>query len=258
MKKIVVVLLLVVCMVVGSTVVQGAGTDLRSTIMGWLGGKGSDYVTKAELADILARYTKQVDEDSRVTSVVANTMGSTVKVHTENSKSISHGTGVFVDSQLILTNYHVVEGDDIFWIETPAGGRYPFTVVATDSVYDLALLKIEGDTTFPYLGFAQTVRAGETAIVIGNPVIEGIQLDWTVTKGIISNPEADGAYDIKSLQIDAAVNNGVSGGPIVNLDGELMGIVCEGSDIQQNLNFGVHKVYIQNFLNEYKSKQLRR
>jgi len=140
---------------------------------------------------------------------------------------IGMGSGVIVSSDgYIITNDHVVEGATTLEITTNDNKKYEVEVVGTDSNADIAVLKIKGDYNFPYVRFADSdnTRIGEWVLAVGNPY----NLNSTVTAGIISAKSRDFSdYDNKNqsfIQTDAAVNSGNSGGALVNLDGDLIGI----------------------------------
>ena len=144
------------------------------------------------------------------------------------------GSGVILDSEgLIVTNHHVVEGAREVRVNTSDGTSYPAKVLGSDPSTDLAILEIKPDrklTSLP-LGNSDDVRVGEWVLAVGNP----LNLTSTVTAGIVSakgrnirllQPDATrDVFPVESfLQTDAAVNPGNSGGALVNLNGELIGI----------------------------------
>lgn len=136
------------------------------------------------------------------------------------------GSGVVVDAGgTILTNYHVVEGSDKITVAMSDNKTYDAKIVGTDQPSDLAVLKIEAtDLPFLNLGNSDDVRVGDIVLAIGNP----LGIGQTVTAGIISAKGrrtglSDGSYE-DFLQTDAPINKGNSGGALVNLNGELIGI----------------------------------
>ena len=136
------------------------------------------------------------------------------------------GSGVIVNADgTILTNYHVVESADKITVETSDNKTYEAKVLGTDQPSDLALLKIDA-SNLPYLnlGDSDKVRVGDIVLAIGNP----LGIGQTVTAGIISAKGrrtglSDGSYE-DFLQTDAPINRGNSGGALVNVAGELVGI----------------------------------
>lgn len=140
---------------------------------------------------------------------------------------IGTGSGVIVSPDgYIMTNNHVIEGAKTLEVTTNDNKRYIATLVATDPVTDIAVLKVNADKPLPYLFFGDSneSKIGEWVLAIGNP----FNLNSTVTAGIISAKSRDlNERDSKNqsyIQTDAAVNMGNSGGALVNTSGELIGI----------------------------------
>ncbi len=142
----------------------------------------------------------------------------------ERRPSRAQGSGFLISSDgYVVTNHHVADKADEIELIFENEEKYKATVVGSDARTDIALLKIEGNKKFDrYLDFAgETPRVGDWVLAVGNP----FGLGGTVTAGIVSASGRDigsGPYDF--LQIDAAVNKGNSGGPSVNLRGEVIGV----------------------------------
>ena len=143
----------------------------------------------------------------------------------QNKPTFVYGTGFIVSSDgYILTNYHVVNDTETIIVQLPDGKEYPAKKIGTDPSTDIALVKIDA-TRLPTLSLADSskVETCEWVIAIGNPL--GLQA--SVTTGVIS---AKGRSDLdilrveKFFQTDAAINQGNSGGPLVNLNGEVIGM----------------------------------
>ncbi len=159
----------------------------------------------------------------------------------------SYGTGFFVSSDgLILTNKHVVlETDAEYQVMTSGNKKYSAKVLARDPVYDLALIKIEG-LDFPVLelGDSDKLVPGQTVLAIGNALG---QFESTVSSGIISGlSRTISAYGLgysdtltDLIQTDAAINHGNSGGPLLDLNGRIMGINVAMAEQAQNLGFAI-------------------
>ncbi len=141
------------------------------------------------------------------------------------ARPVSQGSGFFVSEDgYVVTNNHVVEGGQEFTIVTDNGTELDAKLVGTDPRTDLAVLKVDSQTKFTYVDFADDakVRVGDWVVAVGNP----FGLGGTVTAGIVSARGRDigaGPYD-DFIQIDAAVNRGNSGGPAFNLNGEVVGV----------------------------------
>ncbi|MEP6925264.1 MAG: DegQ family serine endoprotease [Pyrinomonadaceae bacterium] len=136
------------------------------------------------------------------------------------------GSGVIVSADgMILTNNHVVEGADKLKVELPDRRTFDAKVVGTDKLSDLAVLKIEaGNLPVLTLGDSDKTRVGDVVLAVGYP----LGLRQTVTSGIISAKGrstglSDGSFE-DFLQTDAPINHGNSGGALVNLNAELIGI----------------------------------
>ncbi|MCB1032410.1 MAG: trypsin-like peptidase domain-containing protein, partial [Acidobacteria bacterium] len=144
----------------------------------------------------------------------------------EGERSDSGGSGFLVSADgLVVTNNHVVR--DASDLKVQVNGReYKATVKGTDPDTDLALLQIESDESFTYLslGDSDGLRVGDWIMVIGSP----LALDHTVTVGVVSAKGRSIGLVNRSfenfIQTDAAINFGNSGGPLVNLRGEVVGI----------------------------------
>ena len=139
------------------------------------------------------------------------------------------GSGVIFDEQgLLLTNAHVVDGADELTVGLSDGRRVSGQVVGKDDLTDLAVVRLKGRGPWPTasLGNSDQLRVGDWAIAVGNPY----GLESTVTLGIISNLNRNVAQlgisgkRLDLIQTDAAINPGNSGGPLLNADGEVIGI----------------------------------
>jgi serine protease Do len=137
----------------------------------------------------------------------------------------SLGSGFIIDpSGLIVTNNHVIADADEINVILNDGTKLPAQLVGKDSKADLALLRVKADHPLKAVAFGDSdkLRLGEWVIAIGNP----FSLGGTVTAGIVSARNRDiqsGPYD-NYIQTDAAINRGNSGGPLFNLNGEVIGI----------------------------------
>ena len=155
----------------------------------------------------------------------------------------SSGSGFFISpSGEVITNNHVIEDADKIEVQLADGNRYQVDVVGRDPATDIALLKVsKPDREFPYLalGSADRLRVGEWVMAVGNP----LNMDHTVTVGVVSAKGrvlglSDSSFE-NFIQTDAAINFGNSGGPLVNLHGEVVGINTAINARGQNLGFAV-------------------
>ena len=135
------------------------------------------------------------------------------------------GSGFIVTADgTIVTNYHVIDGADTITVRLKDGQELPAKLVGSDSKTDLAVLKISANGSLPSLGWGDSdqARVGDWVVAVGNP----FGLEGTVTAGIISSRGRDtGASPyVDFIQIDAPLNSGNSGGPLLNDTGDVIGI----------------------------------
>ncbi len=153
---------------------------------------------------------------------------SVVTVVAEENQGASIGTGVIMTSDgYILTNAHVISGGKSCWIALDTGATYDVQLVGYDEKEDLAVLKAVDARNLPCAEFgdADKLEVGDKAYAIGNPL--GVELRGTLTDGIIS--AVDRQIEVKDgvmtmIQTTAALNNGNSGGPLINAAGQIIGI----------------------------------
>lgn len=156
------------------------------------------------------------------------------------SEDINEGTGSGViykkadGKAFVVTNHHVIDGARQIEVSLADGTRVEARLLGADVITDLAVLEIadEGVTTVAEFGNSETLRAGEPAIAIGNPL--GLRFSSSVTQGIISAKERSIPVDLTGngqidwhaevLQTDAAINPGNSGGALINIKGQVIGI----------------------------------
>ena len=138
--------------------------------------------------------------------------------------TLGQGSGFFISADgYAVTNNHVVDKAEHVDVTTDDGKTYTAKVIGTDDRTDIALIKVEGRSDFPFVHLAdKPPRIGDWVLAVGNP----FGLGGTVTAGIVSARGRDigaGPYD-DFIQIDAAVNKGNSGGPTFDLDGNVIGV----------------------------------
>ncbi|PJE58195.1 MAG: hypothetical protein COU81_02115 [Candidatus Portnoybacteria bacterium CG10_big_fil_rev_8_21_14_0_10_36_7] len=162
-------------------------------------------------------------------------------------REIGGGTGFIISSDgLILTNKHVVEDESAeYTVLTNDGEKYPAEVLARDLIQDLAIIKIDKkDLPVLNLSNSDNIKIGQTVIAIGNAlgefrntvsvgVVSGLQRQITAGSGVTSE-------DLEELiQTDAAINHGNSGGPLLNLAGEVIGVNVAIAQGAQNIGFSI-------------------
>lgn len=193
---------------------------------------------------------------------VADLIKGTVTVYVDKGIKVEHGVG-FNDGVLgsgffiskngyIITNHHVIsdcvdpeyEGFARLYIrlaEDPET-RIPAKIIGYDKSVDLALLKTEVDAPYVFnLGSSSDLDVGDKVYAIGSP----LGLDRTLTSGIISSKDRDLFSTGKVFQIDAAVNSGNSGGPLIDEQGNVQAVVFAGVPLYQGLNFAIPVEYLR-------------
>jgi len=139
-------------------------------------------------------------------------------------RSSALGSGfVISEDGYVVTNNHVIESADEITIEFFNGTELDAKVIGTDPNTDIALLKVEAEGPLPFVNFGDSdkARVGDWVLAMGNPLGQG----FSVSAGIVSarNRALSGTYD-DYIQTDAAINRGNSGGPLFNLDGQVIGV----------------------------------
>ena len=148
------------------------------------------------------------------------------------------GSGFIIDAKgYIITNNHVIDGASRITIGLLSGERYRGRVIGIDRETDLALIKVDADHDLPVMKFGDSnnVQVGDWVLAIGSP----FGLEQTVTAGIISKKERDSQSFTsfqRFLQTDAAINRGNSGGPLVNMRGEAIGVNSQIATLNGDYN----------------------
>ena len=178
--------------------------------------------------DTRVKVLREQGEELTIQEIYAKCNPSTVLVVAEQFDGASVGTGVIMSEDgYIITNAHVIAGARSCWIALDTGVTYDAKLVGYDSQQDLAVLKAENAANLPVAEFGDSnaMTVGDTAYAIGNPL--GLELRGTLTAGIISAVnravEMDG-NQMTLLQTTAALNNGNSGGPLINVYGQVIGV----------------------------------
>jgi len=181
----------------------------------------------------------QADQQDRLVAIYDQVSPGVVAVQTSQADGTMFGFGsgwVYNTEGYVITNYHVVDGADKYEVDFPSGDKVFGTLVGTDLDSDLAVLQVNVPASVLHpltLGDSDQLKVGQTVVAIGNP----FWLNGTMTTGIVSalgrtiqsNRQVPGsssqyfsAADI--IQTDAALNPGNSGGPLLNLNGEVIGV----------------------------------
>jgi 2-alkenal reductase len=205
--------------------------------------------TQIQITSIETTITQAVSQVGPAVVTVVGTIPGQMTFFGPTGDQTVSGSGVFISSEgYILTNNHVVEGVEEVSIVLSDGSQQQADIVGADLYADLAVLKTDGrPPAVAALGNSDVLRPGESVIAIGSPLGD---FKNTVTVGVISATgraiDSGQGYLIEGLiQTDAAINQGNSGGPLVNLAGQVIGIntlVVRGSDmgaIAEGLGFAI-------------------
>lgn len=174
--------------------------------------------TKIRVSQPAARVTPSPDKDDDIVDFLRRQI--------QQRPVYGIGSGFIVDKRgYILTNAHVVQNTARITVKIDTGEEFPATIVGLDEETDIAVLKIEAKNDLPFLKFGDSDKAevGDWVLAIGSP----FGLSKSVTAGIISQTRRETPYASafqRFIQTDAAVNRGNSGGPLVNLDGDVIGV----------------------------------
>lgn len=272
--------LVLVLVVLGISVIGSIGGAIRSFSMSenefgaWFSGlfdsNNSNSVIKQEVV-------RTVDEESATIAVVEAASPSVVSVLERSvsfnffqgpqTQEASIGTGFVVGENLIVSNKHVVSDTSATYsIVDKDGKRFDVSDIYRDPLNDLALLKIEnGDFKALELGDSDSVKVGQTVIAIGNALGK---FSNTVTKGVISGQGRGitasgglGSYqeEIENvLQTDAALNPGNSGGPLINIGGQVIGVNVATGVGTENIGFAIPVNTAKQLISDYLSGVDRR
>lgn len=199
--------------------------------------------------DIQTAVTQTVQAVSPAVVTVVGTVPGQSTFFGQSGDATVSGSGFFISDQgYVLTNNHVVEGMKEVKIILADGTEETATVVGTDRYSDIAVLKADGTVpAVAKLGDSSLLQPGETVIAIGSPLGD---FKNTVTEGVVSatgrSIDSGQGYQVEGLiQTDAAINHGNSGGPLVNLAGEVIGIntmIVRSSgngDVAEGLGFAI-------------------
>ena len=198
------------------------------------------YFFPTSITESVIKEDKKVTiTDTGIAEAVSKIYDAVVVVSTySNDRYIASGTG-FVYKQdgntyYLLTNYHVIEDGNHVTVTFTDGSIVETEIVGFDKYQDIAVLSIESKEEYQVaeIGNNEETRVGDTAFAVGAPLDNAYS--WTVTRGIISGKDRmvevsldssnTSDYVMKTLQTDAAINSGNSGGPLCNANGEVIGI----------------------------------
>ena len=247
---------------------------LLSGAAGFTGGVCSKFVKTGDTnsnmtinhVDTKIKTTKSEQTELSTSEIAELVSDSVVEITTEvvqtgafSKQYISSGAGsgvIVAENGYIVTNNHVIDGASKINVTLKNGKAYDAKLVGTDSIIDIALLKIEeSGLTAATFGDSDSLEVGDKAVVIGNPLG---QLGGTVTDGIISALNRDVVIDDKTMnlmQTNAAINPGNSGGGLFNGQGQLVGVVVaksSGTEIE-GLGFAIPVNDVEDVLEDLKN-----
>jgi S1-C subfamily serine protease len=182
--------------------------------------------------------------------IIEDVITEVVSIRTEKST----GSGFIVDPQgYVITNSHVVQGGRFVQVRFFDGRVFDAQVVGADEFTDVALLKINGFFDSLKLADSDDVQIGEKVIAIGNP----LGLSFSVTEGIVSAVEREGPNGLKAyVQTDVSLNPGNSGGPLINKEGEVIGINNFKIGGAESLGFALESDVIKDTVNVIANKTI--
>ena len=181
--------------------------------------------------------------------IIEDSLESVVTVRTD----IGQGTGFIISEEgFIVTNAHVLSGGKEVYVLDYEQEEHYTELIGYNTTFDLALLKISGSYNPLILEESKEVQVGEKVIAIGNP----LGLQFSVSEGIVSALDREGSNEIPAyIQTDAALNPGNSGGPLINTEGNVIGINNFKVGDGENLGFALESDYIREVINQISQEQ---
>ncbi|WP_439027440.1 S1C family serine protease [Haloarchaeobius sp. DT45] len=225
----------------------GAGTAASVVLAGCPGSRvGEQGVDETETRTEDAPSTTGAVEGASYVDVYEEAIQSVVLVQAFLPSGQSQGSGWVYDGSHIVTNHHVVEDAEAVEVQFHDGTWEEATVVGTDRFSDLAVLEVTSkpDSATPLQVMESDPRVGRRVVAIGNPY----GLEGSMSEGIVSGvnrllPNINGVQIADTIQTDVAVNPGNSGGPLLRLDGVVVGCVNAGGG--ENLAFAISAAMIR-------------
>jgi serine protease Do len=205
--------------------------------------------TKQSVSNLDESFKNEINElkasvSEDFSGIIESSIEAVVTIRTD----ISQGTGFLIhEDGYIITNAHVLSGGSKVSAFTSEHEEIPATLIDYDTELDLALLKINGNYKILELGNSDDVSIGERVIAIGNP----LGLQFSVSQGIVSAIHRPGPNELEIyIQTDTPLNPGNSGGPLINREGEAIGINNFKIGSGESLGFALESNYIKDFVND--------
>lgn len=220
-------------------------------------GGSSDSQTGDDFFGYSRKKVQPVKDTTKVPVIEDKTIGEklldvsvSIKVLDSKGNPLAFGSGVFIKSNLIVTNVHVIEGGSFFVaVRNSDRKEFALEVYKLDISHDVAILLTKNFNSLEFLKInSKFPRIGNEIWVAGTPMGQ----EGTISNGIISSIEKVKNFDYDLLQFTAPISSGSSGGPLVNNNLELIGITVSTikENAAQNINFAVPSKYILNLLDE--------
>ena len=187
---------------------------------------------------------------SDFSGIIENAVKSVVTIKTD----VGQGTGFLITTDgYIVTNAHVLAGARKVYIMNYQQEILETVFIGYEGIYDIALLKVDGNFENLELEDSENIQIGEKVIAIGNP----LGLQFSVSEGIVSATDREGSNGLEAyIQTDAALNPGNSGGPLINKQGEVIGINNFKVGSSESLGFALESNYIKEAVNGISQEQL--
>jgi hypothetical protein len=203
-------------------------------------------------AAIIENLRDRIPERHEVSEIAKKVLPSTVTIYVEDKYGgVGHGSGFFVnDAGDILTDFHVVDDASEITIKTNEGKTYSARIRAFDEKKDLALLSSETPRaeSLPLPITAELPEQGTEIVAVGAP----LDFRQSVVSGVVSASRDED--QVTYIQFTAPISHGSSGGPIVNMDGAVVGITESSIEEGQNINFAVPSIYFKPFIEYARDK----
>ncbi len=211
---------------------------------------GSITLSERDISFLEAEVTNFGFSGESPANVIPLVASAVVRIEVDSPPNRTPGSGIIItQSGFVVTNSHVIEGNASVALTLPKGQSYTATVVGDDPELDLAILKIDSDRTdFPVaiFGIYEDITVGEKVLAMGYPYSDDLGGELSVVDGIVSSMRFIDGYEY--IQTDAEISLGYGGGPLVNLDGEVIGITAWTFTAGEGLKFAIPVNNIADFI----------
>ena len=211
---------------------------------------GSITLSERDISFLEAEVTNFGFSGESPANVIPLVASAVVRIEVDSPPNRTPGSGIIItQSGFVITNSHVIEGNASVTLTLPEGQSYTAAVVGDDPELDLAILKIDSDRTdFPVaiFGIYEDITVGEKVLAMGYPYSDDLGGELSVVDGIVSSMRFIDGYEY--IQTDAEISLGYGGGPLVNLDGEVIGITTWTFTAGEGLKFAIPVNNIADFI----------